>query len=300
MLFTLRRAWRKLLFATRRHRLARELAEELELHSRLQQAAQLQQGRTAAAAAVESRRAMGNILLAKEESRDMWSFLSIEYLLQDICFALRVFRKNLGFSSIAILSLALGIAGNTAIFSIINALLIRPLPFREPSRLVRITQLYPKAILEYFRQHTRTMDIAFVARGSELNLTGQGPAVRITASETFANFFSVLSASVDRGRVFDADEDRPGKDGVVILSHELWRTAFQQDPNILGRTITLAAHQSPRGGHSADNFFFPIHESPSVDSDAHRSVQYGRLLGRRLRAAHRPAPSRGHHPASAG
>src|SRR5439155_6668753 len=119
--------------------------------------------------------------------RDMWSFLSLEHFLHDVRYALRVLVKNPGFSTIAILSLALGIAGNTAIFSIINALLIRPLPFQEPDRLVRITSLYPKAIFEYFQQHSKTMEIAFVGPGSDINLIGQGPAIRVNATQTTAN-----------------------------------------------------------------------------------------------------------------
>jgi predicted permease len=247
MLLTFGRTWRKLLFWARREQFGRELAEELDLHIHLKETAH----------AEESRRAMGNVTRAKEESRDTWSFLSVEYLLQDIRYALRIFRKNAGFSGIAVLSLALGIAGNTAIFSIINALLIRPLPFREPARLVRITQLYPKAILEHFRQRSKTMDIAFVGPGSELNLTGQGPAIRITGSETSANFFSVLGATVERGRVFEPGEDRPGSDGIVILSRELWRTKFEDDPNILGRTITLAGINRRVVGIMPAGFSFP-------------------------------------------
>ena len=233
--------WRKFTFLWRRAQLERDLKEELELH----------------AALAQDRAVMGNMTLAQEESRDMWGFRAIEHLLQDVRYALRVFTKNLGFSSVAIISLALGIAGNTAIFSIVNALLIRPLPFHEPDRLVRITNLHPKALLEYFQQHSRTMDIAFVGPGAEINLTGQGPAMRVTASETSANLFSVLGVTVERGRAFASDEDRPGKDGVVILSHELWRTKFRQDPNIVGRTITLGGMNRRVAGIASASFAFP-------------------------------------------
>ncbi len=238
------RIWRRLLFWARRDQLGRELAEELEFHLHLKEA----EG---------SREAMGNLTLAQEESRDMWGFAWIDHLFHDIRYALRIFRRNPGFACIAILSLALGIAGNTAIFSIINTLLIKPLPYYEPSRLLRITQLYPKAILEYFQQHSRSMDIAFVSPGSEFNLTGAGPASRITGSETSANFFSVLGATVERGRTFEPGEDRPGNDDVAIISHELWRVRFHEDPDILGHTVTLDGINRRVIGITPGGFAFP-------------------------------------------
>ncbi len=187
----------------------------------------------------------------------MWGFVSIDSLLQDIRYSLRVIGRNPGFALIAILSLALGIAGNTAIFSIINTLLIRPLPFHEPSRLLRITELYPKAIFEQFQQRSKTMDIAFVGPGSEFNLTALGPAARITGSETSANFFSVLGVPVERGRSFEPGEDRAGNDGVVVLSHELWKTRFHEEPDILGRTITLSGVNRQVVGITQASFSFP-------------------------------------------
>lgn len=250
------RIWRRLTFWGRRDRLSQELAEEIEFHLYLKEVAEQEAG-TTDTASEESRRAMGNLTLAQEESRDMWGFISMDDLLHDVRYALRIFGRNPGFATIAILSLALGIAGNTAIFSIINTLLIKPLPFQEPSRLTRITQLYPKAILEYFQARSKTMDIAFVSPGSEFNLTGVGPASRVMGSETSADFFSVLGAAVEKGRTFERGEDRPGSDGVVILSHELWRTKFRSDPSIVGRTITLNGVDRQIIGITPASFLFP-------------------------------------------
>lgn len=256
MLYILSRVWRRLSFWARRDRLSRELAEEIEHHLRLKETNNREKGKIHTAFE-ESRRQMGNMTLAKEESRDVWGFVSVDNLLHDTRYALRIFGRNPGFASIAILSLALGIAGNTAIFSIINTLLIKPLPFEEPNRLVRITQLYPKAILEYFQQRSKTMDIAFVSPGSEFNLTGAGPASRIAGSEASANFFSVMGATVARGRTFERGEDRPGTDGVVIISHQLWMTGFNGDPDILGRTITLNGTNRRVIGVTPAGFSFP-------------------------------------------
>lgn len=255
MFYVLGRAWRRISFWARRDRLSQELTEELEFHLHLKES--IKQERSAQRASEESRCEMGNLTLAKEESRDMWGFVCIDNLLHDIRYALRVFRRNPAFASIAILSLALGIAGNTAIFSIINTLLIKPLPFQEPSRLVRITQLYPKAILDYFQQRAKTIDIAFVSPVSEFNLTGEGPASRITGSETSANFFSIIGANVERGRTFEHDENRPGNDAVIILSDELWRTKFNSEADILGRTVTLSGINRRVIGIAPASFSFP-------------------------------------------
>jgi putative ABC transport system permease protein len=239
-----------------RSRLSRELEEEMENHFLLSQAEHATK-RTAEAAAAETRKALGNMTLAKEESRDLWGFPGIERLLQDIHYSLRILKRNLGFSMVAIISLALGIAGTTAIFSILNALLLRPLPFRESSRLVRITELYPKAIFDVFQQHCRTLDVASVSPGSEFNLTGEGQPIRITRSETSVNFFEVMGAPVERGRAFEVGEDRPGVDGVAILSHELWTTTFHHDADILGRDIVLGGVARRVIGIMPASFSFP-------------------------------------------
>jgi predicted permease len=216
--------WRKLTFLWRRAQFERDLKEELELH----------------AALAQSPAAMGNITLAQEESRDMWGFPAIERLLQDARYALRVLIKNPGFSTVAILSLALGIAGSTAIFSIVNGLLIRPLPFHEPGHLFRITNLHPKAVLVYFEQRARTFDVASVSPGFEFNLTGQGPVSRITGSVASVHLFSLLGARAERGWTFEPGEERPGQDGVVIVSNEFWKTRLRGDRDAVGRTLTLA------------------------------------------------------------
>jgi predicted permease len=256
MFGVLGRIARRISFWMVRDKLSQELDEELRLHIQLKQAAEGEVGE-ASFAVNRSRREMGNLTLAKEESRDMWGFTSVDHVLHDIRYAIRVLGRNPSFASITILSLALGIAGNTAIFSVINSLLIRPLPFHEPSRLMRITQVYPKALFERFQQHSKTMDIAFVSPGLEFNLTGIGPASRITGSETSANFFSVLGATVEKGRTFDPGEDRPGNDGVIILSWDLWKSKFASNPETVGRTIILDGINRRVIGIASANFAFP-------------------------------------------
>jgi putative ABC transport system permease protein len=260
MFFSLARIWRKLWFRLRREQLCRELEEEIEAHAQFKRVELHERGITDRREAAGVRRGMGNITLAREESRDLWSFPSIEHLLQDTRYACRIFRRNPGFSTVAIFSLALGIAGNVAIFSIINAVLLQPLPFRDPGELLRITELYPKAVLRMFQQQCRTLDIASVSPGREFNLTGDGPATRIMGSAVSTNLFSVLGVTTAEGRNFQPGEDRPGEDGVIILSNELWRTEFHRDPNVLGRSIAIAGVHRRVVGIMPPGFVFPSHK----------------------------------------
>ncbi|MBZ5625681.1 MAG: hypothetical protein LAQ69_44365 [Acidobacteriia bacterium] len=127
------RLWRRLIFRWRRDRLDRELAEELEFHRSRRQEENGETGLSAQAAWLTNEQ-MGNMTLAKEESWDMWSFLALERLWQDVVYALRMFYKNPGFTAVAAVSLALGIGGSAAMFSLVNELLIRPLPLSAPPR----------------------------------------------------------------------------------------------------------------------------------------------------------------------
>jgi putative ABC transport system permease protein len=169
----------------------------------------------------------------------MWTLSSIERLRQDLTYAARIFSRAPVFTFVAVISLALGIGGNAAMFSLVNALMLRPLPYSAPERLVRITGIYPRAAVSFFQQRSRSMDVAAVSIGSETNLTGQGTAIRVFTSSASCNFLDVLGATVARGRSFRRDEDVPGRDGVAIISDSLWKQKFGADPAIIGRTVTL-------------------------------------------------------------
>ncbi len=251
------RFWRKLRSRGQQEQLYREMVEELELHAALKLREHTLAGLASGEANMQTRRDMGNVLLASEQSADLRSFLLVEHVMQDIRYALRLFRKNPGFSLIAVLSLALGIAGNTAVFSLVNALLIKPLPFANPSRLVRITSFYPQALLVYFQQRSHTMEVAAVSPGVEWNVTGQGPAFRILASAASANLFSVLGVSPRIGRGFEPGEDHPGRDGIAILSDEVWRSQFGADPAIVGRVIEVNGTPRRIVGIMPPGFAFP-------------------------------------------
>lgn len=183
----------------------------------------------------------------------------ISDLCQDFRYAARMLRRNPGFTSLAVLSLALGIGGNGAIFSIVSAVLIRPLPYPDSDRLVQAANdgYYPPGGLVALQQQSRTMDVAGFNRAIDLNLTGQREAWRLTGSSVSANFFNVLGVGAELGRSFQPGDDQPGQDKVVILSHAVWQDQFGGDPAIVGRMIALGGEDRQVVGVMAPVFAFP-------------------------------------------
>lgn len=180
-------------------------------------------------------------------------------LWQDVRYAGRVFARNPGFTALAVLSLALGIGGNAAMFNIVSAVLIRPLPYPQSDRLVRAveTGFYPPGGLVALQRQSRTMDAAGFLTGIDLNLTGQGEAWRLTGSTVSANLFAVLGVDAEVGRALRAGDDQPGRDNLVILSHALWQDRFGGDPGVIGRMITLGGVNRQVTGIMPRRFAFP-------------------------------------------
>ena len=180
-------------------------------------------------------------------------------LWQDIRYAGRMFRKNPGFTALAVLSLALGIGANSAMFSIISAVLIRPLPYPESERLVRAIEsgYYPVGGLAALQQQSTTMDITSAFPGIDQNLVVEGEAWRITGSIVASNLFGVLRAEPQLGRTLRSGDERPGTDNVVVLSHALWRDRFAADPGVIGRLVMLGDMQRQIVGVMPAGFTFP-------------------------------------------
>src|SRR5262245_43149743 len=158
-------------------------------------------------------------------------------MLQDFRFGLRMLFKHKSFTFVAVLSLSLGIGGNAAIFSLVNRVLIRPLPYREPDRLVRVTEAYPKGAIYALQEQSETMDVAAFTADSQFSWTWEGAASRPAGSQASANLFTLLRASAKVGRTFEVGEDRPTRDRVVILSHALSQNKFGNDPKVIGRMV---------------------------------------------------------------
>jgi predicted permease len=182
-------------------------------------------------------------------------------LIQDLRYGLRMLRKSPGFTIVAVLSLAVGIGGNAAIFSLVSGLLLRPLTYPEPDRLVRITDYYPQGALTALREQSRTMDVAGFTTDSEFNLTGQGEALRVVGSAVSSNLFVMLQAGPELGRIFRPGEDRPGQDAIALLSHALWQRKFAGDPRIIGRIVTIDGVDREVVGVMPPGFEFP---SPAI------------------------------------
>ena len=167
--------------------------------------------------------------------------------MQDFRYALRWFRSSPGFTTIAIITLALGIGANTAIFSVINAVLLRPLPYRDPARLVLLSERTPRfpilsASYQNFkdwRDQAHTFESVGAIRNLNMTLTGTGEAERLPAQMATSNIFDMLGIRPALGRPFTAQEDAPGGTPVVLISNSLWQRRFSSSPQVVGQPITL-------------------------------------------------------------
>ena len=231
----------------RRTDVERELDEEMQFHLDRQTEAQIapEDARRAAL------RAIGGLTQRKEECRDMRRVNFVENVVQDLRYAGRMLRKNPIFSGIAILTLALGIGPTSVIFSVVDTVLLRPLPFRDPDRLVyvwgRLTGIglvrdqngiSPPEYAD-IRGRSRVFEEVATHDSGNLTLTGEGEPARIETAFVTASFFSLLGVQPAKGRAFTADEDRPGRSDVVLISHGLWQSRFAADPQIVGRRLRL-------------------------------------------------------------
>ncbi len=233
--------FRRLLFLLRRSRHEAELREEMETHRALRQAALERGGMAADCAAAASRRALGNLTLAAEEARDVWAVRLVDTALQDLRTAGRGLRKSPGFTAVAVAILALGIGANTAIFSIFNSLILRPLPVRDPGSLVLLdggSWTYP-----IWRELERDGGIfaGVFAWASEPFDTGRGGTARLVdGAYVSGGMFQVLGAAAAMGRpLLPADDETPANAAVAVISHRFWLEYFAGASDVIGRPIAL-------------------------------------------------------------
>src|SRR5207244_7713698 len=166
------------------HRQGKQRDLEQELHSHLEMATldRIDRGESPEQADRSARREFGNVALVEHVTRDQWGWVWLENLMQDLRYGARMLRKNPGFALIAVLTLALGIGANTAIFSLVNGILLRPLPYAHLEQLVSLTGTYPNGGVAALRDQMRTIDVAAYVEGYEFNLTGLGDPVRLTGT----------------------------------------------------------------------------------------------------------------------
>ena len=183
-------------------------------------------------------------------------------LLQDIRYAIRMLAKNPGFTIIAVLTLALGIGANTAIFSVVNGVMLNPLPYPQPTRVVSMYRKvfgFDQASVPYlsfqdWQQQNRTIESMAAYREDNYNLTGMGDAERVPVGQVSADFFKVLGENPMMGRFFSIDEDRLGASPVIVLGEGFWKRKFGGSPDVLGKTILLNGTDYTVIGVVSDNF----------------------------------------------
>ena len=224
----------------------REMQEEMRFHLDMEADELARFGANTEEAQRLARRRFGGVAHYEDQARDTRGGAWIEQLRQDSHYALRILARGRGFVAVAVLTLALGVGANTAIFSVVRGVLLRALPYPEPRRLVAIqsvirgsvTAVSPPDFLDWRAQAKSFTGVAAYFL-STTNLTGDGDPERLTQARVSANFFDVLGIRPARGRAFVSGEDVSGAPRVVILSDGLWRRRFGADPSIVGRTITL-------------------------------------------------------------
>jgi predicted permease len=234
-----------------------ELREELQSHLHMAASDREDAGQSHEAAHYSARREFGNVALVEQVTRDQWGSRWLEEFLQDLRYAARMLRKNPGFTLIAVFTLALGIGANTAIFSLVNTILIRRLPYLEPDYLVQVTGTYPRGAFAALRSQVQSMDVAAYAEGYEFNLIGKGTPVRLGATLVSADLFSVLGASAEIGRTFRTGEDLASQSNYVVLSHRIWQQRFGSDTSVIGQSINLDGVQRQVVGVMPADFRFP-------------------------------------------
>jgi putative ABC transport system permease protein len=247
-----------------------DLEEEMRLHLDLRARQLAQQGMASGEAFDAARRKFGNRTILQEASRREWGWTMIDNLMEDIIHAGRMLRKTPVFTIVAVSTLALGIGMNSAVFSVVNAVMLRGLPLPESDRLVSLWEeqradpsvlsssgrpvgaggssraaqrtTVSVANLTDYRKNTRSFEGLAGTDVTSMNLTGNGSPERITGMAVTADFFPILRVQPALGRAFLSEEDQPDHNGVVVISDELWQRRFGRDQKILGTSIHLDAN----------------------------------------------------------
>ena len=225
----------------------RELDAELQTHLDQSVRDHMDRGLSRRDAEAAARREFGNLGLVKEVTREMWGWASLERLAQDLRYGMRVLAKSPAFTVVAVLTLALGIGANTALFSIVNGVLLTPLPFADSSRLVSLFESKPnfkEGSFSYpnfldFRRENHSFDSMAAYRQATFTLTGSGEAERFRGMMMSAEFFHILGVQPLFGRLFNTEEDRRGQAPVALISEGVWKRRFGASPSIVGSPITL-------------------------------------------------------------
>lgn len=294
--YTVPLRWRSLFL---RRQVEEELDDELRDHLEKQIEEYITQGLSPDDARYAALRAMGGLEQRKEECRDVRRVSTIENLFQDVRYSLRMLAKAPGFTAVAILAMALGIGANTAIFTVINTVLLRPLPYPEPNRIVQVMLFSPSWALG---KNTNTASVpefivwrdqkgifqqiaAYDYPARAVNITGSDYPEQIKALHVSADYFQLFGAPVEIGRTFSAKEDVPDGPRIAVLSTGLWRRRFGGDRSIVGKAILLGGEPHIVTGVLGPGFdpdpspeiWLPLQADPNSTFGGHYLRVAGRL-----------------------
>ncbi len=224
-----------------------ELEQELQSHLQMAASDGIDRGESVERAQHAARREFGNVSLVQQVTRDQWGWRWLEEFLQDLRYGARMLRKNPGFTLVAVLTLALGIGANTAIFSVVNGVLLNPLPYPHPEQLVTLHESKPNfefGSISYpnFRDWQRdnhTFSSVAISRGFAFSLTGIGEAEQVRGRFISSDFFSTVGVNPVLGRSFAPGEDEIGAAPIALISEGLWKRKFGSSQDVLGKNITL-------------------------------------------------------------
>lgn len=245
--------------------LEREVRSDLDLEEEEQR----EQGLPADEADYAARRAFGNEALIKEQTRQAWGWVPFERTLQDVQFAIRQLSKSRSFTAVCVITLAVGIGATTAIFTVVDSLLVRPLPYPNSTRIARIWNTFPpRGMMEIpasepeFNEYRKNESFSHFAGFSvgAITITGSGDPLRVASAWGTSDFFAVIGTEPILGRVFAADEQQPGHNQVAIISYRLWQNRFGRDSRIIGKPILLNGQSSTIVGVMPRSFDFPSND----------------------------------------
>jgi predicted permease len=282
----MRQWWSKIERALgRRRNLASELEQEIDAHLQFLIEENLKQGMAPDTARSAARREFGNVSVVRERSYRSWQFPEFESLLQDIRYAWRGIMKAPALPLLVILTLAVGIGANTAIFSFVNAILLRPLPYPSADRLAVLwsglgySGRAPFSSFEVFHLRQRSTQFDQIAGIWVTNgaLPGDGPAEQVKVADVTSNFLPLLCTRPALGRLFGPEDDLENAPGTIILTHGVWARRFGSDPSIVGRSIRYGSHRSTVVGVLPANFrlIFPDDASVPPNVEVFESMPVG-------------------------
>ncbi len=252
----------------KRRELDRDLDDELQFHLAMREEGYMRNSKPCENARTSAQRRFGNVTCIKEQCRDLWTFGWFETFLHDVRYAVRQLRRSPGFAVSAAVTLALGIGATTAVYSLLAAILWRPVPLPDVRSIVFVYQtapgqstpytFAPAGDIEDIRRETTVIEnLAIWALGRHSLVDADGEALVAESARVSPNLFDMLHVQPALGRAFLPGEDQPGRERVVILGHDLWRQHFGADPGVIGRTIRLDASNFTVIGVMPPEFRFP-------------------------------------------